>query len=149
MNIKEASEKTGVSSAAIRYYEKESLIPSIDRTAVGNRDIDDRIIRRIRFVTQMRSAGMSIESLRRYIALFDAQEDNTKEQKSLLKEQLGVMEEKRDDLQAAIDHLNYKLNHFYDHMEATEEELRELERQHADKVAQEPTEDSDESNNAY
>jgi len=135
MNIKEASERTGVSSAAIRYYEKESLIPAIDRTEVGNRDIDERIIRRIRFVTQMRAAGMSIENLRRYIELFDAQEDNTKEQKALLQDQLAVvMEEKRDDLQSAIDHLNYKLNHFYDHMEATEEELRELEKQHAAKV---------------
>ena len=142
MNIKEASEKTGVSSAAIRYYEKESLIPAIDRTEVGNRDIDDRIIRRIRFVTQMLAAGMSIENLRRYIELFDAQEDNTKEQKALLQEQLEVMEEKRDDLQAAIDHLNYKLNHFYDHMEATEEELRQLEKQHAEKLeSTEPADD--------
>jgi len=75
--------------------------------------------------------------LRRYIQLFDAQEDNTKEQKAILKEQLAVMEEKRDDLQAAIDHLNYKLNHFYDHMETTEAELRELERQHQAKLEQE------------
>ncbi|MFC6294926.1 MerR family transcriptional regulator [Lactiplantibacillus daoliensis] len=134
MNIKEASEQTGVSSAAIRYYEKESLIPPIDRTEVGNRDIDARILQRIRFVTQMRSAGMSIESLRRYIQLFDAQEDNTKEQKAILTEQLAVMEEKRDDLQAAIDHLNYKLNHYDDHMVSTENELRELERQHQAKV---------------
>lgn len=143
MNIKEASEKTGVSSAAIRYYEKESLIPPIDRTEVGNRDIDTRIIRRIKFVTQMRAAGMSIENLRRYIELFDAQEDNTKEQKALLQEQLAVMEEKRDDLQAAIDHLNYKLNHFYDHMQETEEELRELEKQHAAKVDRESDAKSD------
>jgi len=134
MNIKEASEQTGVSSAAIRYYEKESLIPPIDRTEVGNRDIDARILRRIRFVTQLRAAGMSIESLRRYIQLFDAQEDNTKEQKAILTEQLAVMEEKRDDLQAAIDHLNYKLNHYDDHMVSTEKELRELERQHQAKV---------------
>ena len=128
MNIKEASEQTGVSSAAIRYYEKESLIPPIDRTEAGNRDIDEHILRRIRFVTQMRSAGMSIENLRRFVELFDAQEDNTKEQKELLQEQLSVMEEKRDDLQAAIDHLNYKLNHFYDHVLDTEKELREIER---------------------
>lgn len=145
MNIKEASEKTGVSSAAIRYYEKESLIPPIDRTEVGNRDIDARIIRRIKFVTQMRAAGMSIENLRRYIELFDAQEDNTKEQKALLQEQLAVMEEKRDDLQAAIDHLNYKLNHFYDHMQETEEELRELEKQHAAKVARDSDVKNDET----
>lgn len=135
MNIKEASEQTGVSSAAIRYYEKESLIPAIDRTEVGNRDIDERILRRIRFVTQMRAAGMSIDNLRRYIELFDAQEDNTKEQIALIKTQLATMEEKRDDLQSAIDHLNYKLNHFYDHMETTEEELRELEREHQAKQA--------------
>ncbi|MFC6182263.1 MerR family transcriptional regulator [Lactiplantibacillus daowaiensis] len=130
MNIKEASQKTGVSSAAIRYYERESLIPPIDRSPVGNREIDDRILRRIRFVTQMRAAGMSIESLRRYIELFDAQADNTKEQKAILQEQLAAMTEKRDDLQAAIDHLNYKLAHFDDHMLTTEAELRALERQH-------------------
>lgn len=133
MNIKEASEKTGVSSATIRYYEKETLIPAIDRSEVGNREIDERIIRRINFVKQMRAAGMSIENLRRYIQLFDDQEDNTKEQIALLKEQMVEMEEKRDDLQSAIDHLHFKLNHFYDHVQSSEEELRELERQHKDK----------------
>ncbi|MDV7718920.1 MerR family transcriptional regulator [Pediococcus ethanolidurans] len=133
MNIKEASEKTGVSSATIRYYEKETLIPAIDRSEVGNREIDERIIRRINFVKQMRAAGMSIENLRRYIQLFDDQEDNTKEQIALLKEQMAEMEEKRDDLQSAIDHLHFKLNHFYDHVQSSEEELRELERQHKDK----------------
>jgi len=130
MNIKQASEQTGVSSAAIRYYEKEGLIPEIDRSETGNRDIDDRIIRRITFVRQMRAAGMTIENLRRYIQLFDAQEDNTNEQISLLKTQLEEMEEKRDDMQAAIDHLHFKLDHYDDHMQQTEAELRALERQH-------------------
>lgn len=130
MNIKQASEQTGVSSAAIRYYEKEGLIPAIDRSETGNREIDDRIIRRIVFVRQMRAAGMSIVNLRRYIQLFDAQEDNTSEQINLLKTQLEEMEERRDDIQAAIDHLHYKLDHYYDHMQEAEEELRALERQH-------------------
>lgn len=129
MNIKQASELTGVSSAAIRYYEKEGLIPTIDRTDTGNRDIDERILRRIKFARQMRAAGMSIENLRRYIQLFDVQEDNTREQIELLQTQLAEMEERRDDIQAAIDHLHFKLDHYDDHMVATEEELRALERQ--------------------
>ena len=130
MNIKEASERTGVSSAAIRYYEKEGLIPTIDRSDIGNREIDDRILRRIKFAKQMRDAGMTIENLRHYIQLFDAQEDNTKEQIDLLQAQLVEMEERRDDIQAAIDHLHYKLAHYDDHMVNAEDELRELERQH-------------------
>lgn len=130
MNIKEASEKTGVSSAAIRYYEKEGLISAIDRSDNGNREIDERIIRRITFARQMRAAGMSIENLRRYIQLFDSNEDNTREQMDLLREQMTQMEEKRDDIQAAIDHLHYKLDHYDDHMQSAEDELRELERKH-------------------
>ncbi|MFD0897828.1 MerR family transcriptional regulator [Loigolactobacillus binensis] len=131
MNIKEASRQTGVSSAAIRYYEKELLIPAIDRSESGNREIDARIIRRINFVKQMRAAGMTIENLRRYIELFDSQADNDQEQIALLKEQLTEMEERRDDIQSAIDHLHYKLDHYYDHVVASENELRELEKQHA------------------
>ncbi|ANZ67855.1 MerR family transcriptional regulator [Secundilactobacillus paracollinoides] len=137
MNIKEASERTGVSSAAIRYYEKELLIPAIDRSETGNREIDNRIIRRINFVKQMRAAGMSIENLRKYIQLFDSQEENDQEQQDLLREQLTEMEERRDDLQAAIDHLHFKLDHFYDHMKTTESEMEALEREHDAKVEDE------------
>ena len=135
MNIKEASKQTGVSSAAIRYYEKELLIPSIDRSDTGNREIDARIIRRINFVKKMRAAGMTIENLRRFIELFDSKNDTNKEQTALLKEQLNDMEKKRDDLQLAIDHLHYKLDHYYDHVVASEKELQDLDRQHEEQVA--------------
>jgi len=129
LNIKEASQKTGVNATTIRYYEKEGLIPAIDRNEVGVRAIDERIIRRISFVKTMRAAGMSIEALKAYIKLFDAQENNTAQQLKLLNEQMAIMIEKRDDLQTAIDHLNWKINHYEDHLAVTEEELRAAEKQ--------------------
>ncbi|MFL2063411.1 MerR family transcriptional regulator [Latilactobacillus sakei] len=132
MNIKEASQQTGVTATTIRYYEKEGLIPAIDRNDVGVRVIDDRIIRRINFVKTMRAAGMSIEALKEYIRLFDAQEDNTAQQFKLLNEQIAIMAEKRDDLQTAIDHLRWKVDHYEDHMAVTEEELRAVEKNRAD-----------------
>lgn len=134
MNIKEASKITGVPAPTIRYYEKMGLIPMVDRNDAGVREIDDRIIRRIQFAKTMRSAGMSIDSLKRYIDLFDAQEDNQAEERKLLEEQLAIMEEKRDDLQSAIDHLVWKLDHFDDHMSSTEEELRSLEKTHDEEI---------------
>ncbi|GKT03831.1 MerR family transcriptional regulator [Furfurilactobacillus entadae] len=128
MNIKRASELTGVSSTTIRYYEKEGLVPPIDRSETGVREIDERIIRRIMFVKQMCGAGMPIEALLNYIQLFDAGEDNRKAELAILTEQAAIMEEKRDDLQAAIDHLHWKIAHFNDHMAMTEAELTALER---------------------
>lgn len=128
MNVSEASKKTGVSTDTIRYYEKEGLIPLIDRNESGNREIDEKIIRRITFAKQMRAAGMSIKALKQYINLVDDSEDNTVSQKQLLREQIEAMEERRDDIQFAINHLNYKLENYDDHMRATEAELHELER---------------------
>ncbi|MFT8329958.1 MerR family transcriptional regulator [Bifidobacterium psychraerophilum] len=131
MNIKEAAERTGTSPDTIRYYEKIGLIPSIDRTDVGVRAFDKRILGRITFVRQMRSAGMSIENLLTYMHLVDSDENNILEQKKLLKEQLKAMEEKLDDLQSAISHLQWKLDHYEDHMKNSEKELVELEKAHA------------------
>lgn len=128
MNVNEASKQTGVSTDTIRYYEKEGLIPIIDRNESGNREIDEKVIRRITFAKQMRAAGMSIKALKQYVDLVDDSSDNTVKQKEILREQLVSMEEKRDDIQFAIDHLNYKLEHYDDHMKATEDELRELEK---------------------
>lgn len=127
MNVKEASEKTGVSTDTIRYYEKEGLIPKITRNNVGNRDIDERIIRRINFAKQMRDAGMSIKALKEYTDLVDDAEDNTEKQKKILREQINAMQERKDDIDFAIAHLEYKLSHYDDHMKRTEEELHELE----------------------
>lgn len=127
MKVSEASKLTGVSTDTIRYYEKEGLIPIIDRNDSGNREIDERIIRRITFAKHMRSAGMSIKALKQYVDLVDDTEDNTVKQKEILREQVADMEERRDDIQFAINHLNYKLEHYDDHMKEAENELHELE----------------------
>ncbi|MBM7617367.1 DNA-binding transcriptional MerR regulator [Weissella uvarum] len=128
MNVKEASQTTGVSTDTIRYYEKEGLIPKIERNDAGNREIDEKIIRRINFAKQMRDAGMSIKALKEYTDLVDDAEDNTEKQKQILREQIDAMQERKDDIDFAIEHLEYKLAHYDDHMKKTEEELHELEK---------------------
>lgn len=131
MNIKTASELTHVSADTIRYYERIGLVPGIDRNESGRRAFDDRIIRRINFVKEMRRAGMGIEALQRYMRLFESEEDNYDAQLNLLKDQLELLIEKRDDLNAAIDHLEFKITNYAQHMVAGEEELKQLEKQHA------------------
>ena len=43
MTIKEVSERFGVSTDTLRYYERIGLIPQIARTAGGIRDIPNQI----------------------------------------------------------------------------------------------------------
>ncbi len=129
MNIKEAAEKVGVSADTIRYYEKLGLLTRIDRTAGGIRDINERTLARINYIKNMRRAGLSIESLKTYIQLVDDGENHQKAQLELLAQQRDFLIEKRDDLNAAIDHLTFKIEHYDDHTLLAEDNLRRLERE--------------------
>lgn len=126
MNIKEASKITDVPASTIRYYEKEHIIPAVDRNDSGVRDFDDHAIRRISFAKKMRDAGMEISTLKQYINLFDNVENSEDQQLALLVEQKHIMEEKRDKMQKAIDHLENKIKNFDTHMLKVEDELRTM-----------------------
>ena len=52
----------------LRYYERVGLIPPVGRKS-GIRDYDESDIKWIEFMVCMRSAGVPIEELARYVAL--------------------------------------------------------------------------------
>lgn len=70
MNIKQASEISGISADTIRYYERIGIIPAIKRSTSGIRNFDDEDLKWLQFSRQMRTAGVSIEALIEYIQLF-------------------------------------------------------------------------------
>ncbi len=70
MMIEEVSKKYDISSDTLRYYERVGLIPSVSRTKSGFRDYDEESCRWVQFAKCMRSAGIQIEALIEYVALF-------------------------------------------------------------------------------
>lgn len=69
---------------------------------------------------------MEISTLKQYINLFDNVENSEDEQLALLVEQKRLMEEKRDKMNDAIDHLAHKIDNFDTHMLRIEDELRTM-----------------------
>ncbi|WP_170140741.1 MerR family transcriptional regulator [Oceanobacillus arenosus] len=127
MNIKAVSEKTGVSADTIRYYERIGLIPPVKRNKNGVRVFDDEDIRWIEFSRHMREAGLSIESLIEYIALFKDGDDST------IPARVDILNNERNDLQkrinimqSALDRLIFKINNYESHVVPAEKELREF-----------------------
>ena len=69
MKIAEVSERYGISSDTLRYYERIGLIPPVNRTESGIRDYSELDVRRVEFIKCMRSAGLPIEVLIEYVGL--------------------------------------------------------------------------------
>lgn len=126
INIKKASEDTGVSADTIRYYERIGLIPPIKRNENGVREFDEEDLKWIVFSRQMRNAGLSIESLIEYLALFRSGEETVPARIDVLVEQQRELQGRIAVMQQAMDRLTFKINNYESHMIPSENKLREF-----------------------
>ena len=60
----------------------------------------------------MRSAGLEIETLKKYVSLFKEGTKTVKERKILLIEQRDKLLKKQRDINTTIDRLNYKIDKY-------------------------------------
>ena len=68
-SAKETAKITGLSTAALRYYEKEKLLPQISRNDQKYRQYTDADIEWIKMIQCMRRANIPIQSIKEYVAL--------------------------------------------------------------------------------
>ena len=67
MRIGQVARETGVTASALRYYEKEGLLPAPARIA-NRRDYDPLVIGRIRIIQVARDSGFSIAETRTFVS---------------------------------------------------------------------------------
>lgn len=75
--MNEIKEKLGLSASTLRYYEKEQLIPAINRDSSGNRSYTDTDIEWITFIKTLRDTDMPIRVIKEYVAMFQEVETIT------------------------------------------------------------------------
>ena len=69
LKIGEVAEHGGVSVQAIRYYEREGLLPKPPRLASGYRIFPDTAVRRVQFIKRAQELGFSLAEIRELLSL--------------------------------------------------------------------------------
>lgn len=64
MKIGELSQKTGISTSTIRFYEERGLLMPPVRTASGYRDYPDSAVHRLLVVQRTKKLGFSLDAIR-------------------------------------------------------------------------------------
>ncbi len=82
-SMKQITEMTGVPASALRYYEKESILPFVERNDKGIRVYDDVNVEWIYFIRALRETDMPIREIKKYVALY-MKGDATKEERRKL-----------------------------------------------------------------
>lgn len=126
MTITEVAKKYGLTPDTLRYYERIGLIPPVTRNNSGNRDYNEEGCRWVSFIKCMRSAGLSIEVLIEYVALFQKGHETIAVRKELLLEQRRQLAERVEELQNTLSYLDHKIDGYEERMLKLEEGLKKF-----------------------
>ena len=112
MTIAEVSRRFDLSADTLRYYERIGLIPPVPRTKSGIRDYDEGSCNWIELMKCMRAAGVQIEALIEYVALFQRGDETVEARKALLIEQREQLTARMEEMQQSLDRLNHKIERY-------------------------------------
>jgi DNA-binding transcriptional MerR regulator len=108
-SMKEASECLGLASHTIRYYEKEGLLPSIERDQYGNRIFEQKDLDWMQLMSCFRATGMTIASLKRMVDLAVQGDATITERKMILETHKLELNKKQVELDRAFEAVNQNL----------------------------------------
>jgi DNA-binding transcriptional MerR regulator len=108
LDIASTAAHLGVNPHTLRYYERIGLV-HVARDGAGHRRYDAAAVRRLVFLTRMRTSGMSISDLRRDVDLVDAGQDTVPERMDMLLEHRDTLRSQIAQLQLALAATEYKI----------------------------------------
>ena len=125
MKIAEVSERYGLSTDTLRYYERVGLIPPVHRNEGGIRDYSELDLKRVEFIKCMRGAGLPVEVLVDYVALYQQGDPTIDARKEILKEQREILAAKIAEEQKTLNLLDHKIAGYEKAVLTREQELIE------------------------
>lgn len=107
--IGEVAERCGVTAHTLRYYDKEGLLPYVDRSANGIRRFKEQDFEWLTLITCLKESGVPIKKIKEFVDWSmegDLTIDNRLE---FLKSHKKDVEQKMIELQKNMDLINYKI----------------------------------------
>jgi DNA-binding transcriptional MerR regulator len=106
--IGDTAKKLGISASTLRYYDKEGLLPFVDRSNGGIRMFKESDIEWLKIIGCMKKAGMSIKDIKKYIDLSLQGDDTISERLELFRTQREKLQKQMEELQHTLLTVEYK-----------------------------------------
>ena len=116
--IGEAAKILGVAPSALRYYDKEGLLPFIERSESGLRMFKESDIDWLKIIECLKATGMPIKGIRRFIECAREGDGTIKERLEILKTQRENVIRQIEEIQAHLEMIDYKVWYYSEVLKA-------------------------------
>lgn len=108
-SISETARLLGVAPSTLRYYDKEGLLPFIDRSPGGTRLFQEKDFAGLRLIQCLKKTGLPIREIREFIDLPEDGKETIEKRLAILSRQKKILEQKQQELQDMMSVVDYKL----------------------------------------
>lgn len=106
--VGEAAKKMGVTPSALRYYDKEGLLPFVERSGSGMRMFNVKDLEWLKIIECLKKTGMPIKDIKTYMNL-SIEGDSTIEQRlSIIIKQQKAIETQIAAMEKTLEIIKYK-----------------------------------------
>lgn len=110
LSIGQAAQRTGLSVHALRFYERERLLPSqVQRGPDGRRAYSEEDLEWLELCLKLRSSGMPLAAIRRYAGLVRQGSGNEQERLIILREHQERLTAQIAALAAGLEVIDFKV----------------------------------------
>lgn len=106
--IGEMARRLGIAPSALRYYDKEGLLPFIERSGSGVRLFQEKDVEWLQVIGCLKAAGMSIRGIRSFIDLAMQGDETIRERLELFRSQRERVQRQMEALQTTLETLDFK-----------------------------------------
>lgn len=112
--IKEVAEMFDLSVSTLHYYDKQGLLPFVDKNDVGYRTFTPSDLNFIHTICCLKDTGMPIKTIKTYIGLCMRGADTIPERRALLNAHRDAVVAKQARLEESLQEIDEKLNRYTD-----------------------------------
>ena len=107
--ISQAAKKTGISAHTLRYYDKEGILPFIDKNAAGVRIFKDSDFEFLYIINILKSTGMTLKRIKQYIEWCMAGDSMLEKRLEVVRKHKEDIEKQMEDLRKSKEAMDYKI----------------------------------------
>lgn len=106
--VGEMARKLNVPASTLRFYDKEGLLPYVERSSGGIRLFQESDLEWLQIIHCMKKAGMSIKDIRHYIELAKQGDDTIETRLQMFQHQRDVLKQQLAEMQHTLETVEYK-----------------------------------------
>lgn len=106
--VGEMAKLLGVTASTLRYYDKEGLLPFVERSSGGIRMFQESDIEWLQVIGCMKKAGMSIRDIKQYIEMALQGDETIGLRLDMFRRQREALKAQMEELRHAMEMVEYK-----------------------------------------